>query len=197
MSIDNTLDESNLMKTYVNTFIETKELLYAYQMDNDLEYHIKQNLIKNYEGRCYKNYGFISKIYKINEIKQHQIISEDIQSSQFFGVNFTCKLYYVINGKEIICKMDKISEKLSTAINGPLKVIITLDCIDNNLSKKEVLEKGVFVRTLIRGFTFEDKSRTIIAKGYILSIATKEEIKKYYEDDINEINENELNTEII
>lgn len=197
MSIENNMEESNLMKIYVNTCIETRELLYAYQMNNDLEYHIKQNLIKNYEGKCYKNYGYIGKIYKINEIKQHQIISEDIQSSQFFGVIFTCKLYYIINSKEIICKMDKVNEKLSTAINGPLKVMITLDCIDSSLSKKAVLEKGVYIRVLIRGHTFEDKSKTIIAKGFVLNIATPEEIKQYFEDDNEEINEDEFNAEII
>ena len=197
MSIENTEEESNLMKIYVNTLIETKELLYAYQMNNDLEYHIKQNLIKNYEKKCYKNYGYISKIYKINEINQKQIISEDIQSSQFFDVVFTCKLYYVIRGKELICKIDKTTEKLSTAVNGPVIVMITMDCIDSSLSKKAVLIKGVYVRALIRGFTFEDKSKTIIAKGYILSIASPEEVKKFYDEETNEIDDDELNSEII
>ena len=133
------------MKIYVNTVLETVELLFPYQMDNEIDLHIKNNLINNYEGRCFKNYGFINKIYAILEIKQKQINSEDINSSQFFFVKFSCQLYYVIRGKEVICKMDKINEKISVAINGPLNVIITPDLINIKISNKIALVKNMFV----------------------------------------------------
>ena len=45
-------------------------------MDNKLYLHIKDNLSNKLVGRCYKNYGFIKKIYKIDEISDDLSLRE-------------------------------------------------------------------------------------------------------------------------
>ena len=121
---------NRLMKIYTDTILDTKELLNPEQMDNDITNHIKENLKNHYEKKCYKQYGYINKIYKVDKIEETIINSEDILSSQQFKVKFSCQLFFIINEREIICKMDRITPKINTAINGPVKVIIPPDLIN-------------------------------------------------------------------
>ena len=197
---------NRLMKIYIDTILDAKELLNPEQMDNDITNHIKENLKKHYEKKCYKQYGYINKIYKVNEIEETLINPEDIQSSQQFKVKFSCQLFFVINEREIICKMDRITPKLNTAINGPVKVIIPLDSINqqkfftdtNNCLRiketTELLKKDIYVRILIKGNIFSDKSNEIITRGILLDLATTEEIKQYYdiENKDEEINDYDI-----
>lgn len=185
-------EQSLLTKIYVDTILQARELLHPYQMDNDITNHIKNNLIKHYEKKCFKEYGFINKIYRINEINETKINPEDIQSGQQYNVKFSCQLFYVVKDREIICKMDKINEKISTAINGPVKVIIPPDLIDYNhffvdsnkilriKKTTELLKPNTYVKILIKGVIFSDKDKEITTKGILLNLATEEEVKNYY-----------------
>jgi DNA-directed RNA polymerase subunit E'/Rpb7 len=196
---------NRLMKIYTDTILDTKELLNPEQMDNDITNHIKENLKNHYEKKCYKQYGYINKIYKVDKIEETIINSEDILSSQQFKVKFSCQLFFIINEREIICKMDRITPKINTAINGPVKVIIPPDLINqqkfllinDSLRIKEtteLLKKDMYVKILIKGNIFSDKSNEITAKGILLDLATPEEIKEYYDVDNNddEINNYEI-----
>lgn len=196
---------NRLMKIYTDTILDTKELLNPEQMDNDVSNHIKENLKNHYEKKCYKQYGYINKIYKVDKIEETIINSEDILSSQQFKVKFSCQLFFIINEREIICKMDRITPKINTAINGPVKVIIPPDLINqqkfllinDSLRIKEtteLLKKDMYVKILIKGNIFSDKSNEITAKGILLDLATPEEIKEYYDVDNNddEINNYEI-----
>ena len=196
---------NRLMKIYTDTILDTKELLNPEQMDNDITNHIKENLKNHYEKKCYKQYGYINKIYKVDEIEETLINPEDILSSQQFKVKFSCQLFFIINEREIICKMDRITPKINTAINGPVKVIIPPDLINqqkfllinDSLRIKEtteLLKKDMYVKILIKGNIFSDKSNEITAKGILLDLATPEEIKEYYDVDNNddEINNYEI-----
>lgn len=193
---------NSLMKIYTDTILNTKELLNPEQMDNDITNHIKENLKNHYEKKCYKQYGYINKIYKIDEIEETIINPEDILSSQQFKVKFSCQLFFIINEKEIICKMDRITPKINTAINGPVKVIIPPDLI--NLDKfllindclriketTELLKKDMYVKILIKGNIFSDKSNEITAKGILLDLATQKEIKEYYDMDNKDDEDND------
>lgn len=197
---------NQLMKIYTDTILNTKELLNPDQMDNDITNHIKENLKNHYEKKCYKQYGYINKIYKVNEIEETIINPEDILSSQQFKVKFSCQLFFIINEREIICKMDRITPKINTAINGPVKIIIPPDLINPQQFFKdindclrikkttELLKKDMYVKILIKGNIFSDKGNEITAKGILLDLATPEEVKEYYDIDNkdNEINDYDI-----
>jgi len=193
---------NRLMKIYTDTIINTQELLNPEQMDNDITNHIKENLKNHYEKKCYKQYGYINKIYKVDEIEETIINPEDILSSQQFKVKFSCQIFFIINEREIICKMDKITPKINTAINGPVKVIIPPDLINQQKfvlindclrikETTELLKKDMYVKILIKGNIFSDKSNEITAKGILLDLATSEEIKEYYDMDNKDDNIND------
>jgi DNA-directed RNA polymerase subunit E'/Rpb7 len=194
---------NRLMKIYTDTILDTKELINPEQMDNDITNHIKENLKKHYEKKCYKQYGYINKIYKVNEIEETLINPEDIQSSQQFKVKFSCQLFFVINEREIICKMDRITPKFNIAINGPVKAIIPLDLINKQKfftdtydclrikETTELLKKDMYVKILINGIIFSDKNTEIVTKGILLDLATTEEIKQYYDIENNDEEKND------
>ena len=186
---------------YINTVLTAPVLLHPIQMDNNIYIHLKNNLKKQNENKCYKTFGYIENIYKIESMVEELIDMENSECSQKYVLTFSCKLYRPIINRELIVKMNKITEKISTATNGPMTVIITQNRINENKfyvgisdmnirikPKSEILTSDHYVKIYIEGMTFADKDKQIIIIGFLIDIATPEEIKNYYEN--NEIEEN-------
>jgi len=190
------MEEGGLYKGFKNVNnIECDVLLYAQQMNEDYMEHLKNNIVMELEGKCYRNYGYIKKIYAIVDKKKGIIIPENVQTSQAYKVTFSCLLYVPIVGKTIICRMDMLDDKLRTAINGPLEVVIPKNDINSNVfsitannnvyikTTHAVLKKGTFVKILIIKSMFSDRDTKIIVLGRLVDIPTHEEINDYYIDD--------------
>jgi DNA-directed RNA polymerase subunit E'/Rpb7 len=167
------------------------------QMDNKMYLHVKTNLSNKLVGKCYKNYGHISKIYKIDEISDGIIEAEDPSCSIKLVVKFSCRLCYPIRNKEIIFKINRMNKALIGGVNGPLRVIITPDKInkdkfyaDNNRNirirgSSDVIVVDMYIRVLILSSSFSDCDSNILVIGYLQDISTEEE-KKIYIEQINE-----------
>ena len=191
--IKTSIINSNVHSPYIDTSLVCPVMLFPNQMDNKLYLHIKDNLSNKLVGRCYKNYGFIKKIYKIDEISDGIIEPEDPTCSSKFIVKFSCKLCIPIKNKEIIFKIDKMNKTLIGGINGPLQAIITPDKInmekfypDNNRNirirgSSDVLVPEMFIRVLVLSSSFSDYEKTIIVIGFLQDVATEEEYKNYIE----------------
>ena len=91
--------------------------------------------------------------------------------------------------------MDKITEKISTGINGPIKVIITPNRINDKRfytgtsdmvirikPNAEILTQNHYVKIYVEGMTFADKDELIIIIGFLIDIATPDEIKNFYDN---------------
>jgi len=109
---------------YVNTYLTTKISLFANQMDNDIYKHLKENLIKKLQGKCYKSYGYISKIYKIDQILGNNIIPEDPSASVIYNVKFSCKLCKPLKNTTIIAEINKINKNIIFLTDGPIHIMI-------------------------------------------------------------------------
>lgn len=189
---------------YVNTTLITPIMVQSNQLDNKLYLHIKNNLIKKLEGRCYLTYGYIKKINKIEDISEGIVEAEDSTCGIKFIIKFNCKLCYPIKNKYLICKIDRMNKTLISAINGPIKVIITPDKInkdvfltdaDRNIRIKEkskLIEPEMFVKVLILQSTFSNYDTTIIAIGNLHDIAKDSEIETYKLDNVNISNINNI-----
>jgi DNA-directed RNA polymerase subunit E'/Rpb7 len=185
------LTSSNLHNPYVNTTLVCPVMLLPNQMDNKLYIHLKSNLTNKLEGKCYKNYGFINKIYSIEDKSEGKIEAEDPSCSSKFIVKFTCNLCLPIVNKEIICKIDRMNKALISGINGPIKIIITADKINKdkfypdanrNIRVKgtsQVIIPDIFIKVLILSRSFSDYDRNILVIGFLQEIATPEEINVY------------------
>ena len=205
---ENTLSDKTPQSPYINTTLVSNVMLNPNQMDNKFYLHLKSNLNNKLVGKCYLNYGFILNIYKLEEISEGIIEAEDPSCSAKIVVKFSCRLCFPPKNKYIICKIDRMNKALISAINGPIKVIITQDKInkehfysdaDRNIhikKTKESLSPDMIVKILILSSTFGNYDTSILSIGYLQDLATPDEIKLYNEDE-NNINRDQKNNLIL
>jgi len=176
---------------YFNTNLYTTVSLHPSQMDNDIYKHLKNNLIRKLQGKCYKSYGYIIKIYKIEERSEGKLIAEDNSASASYEVKFSCKLCKPLKNTLIICEIIQINKSIIYLKNGPIHVFI-LDnggnVNQNNFiydERKNVLlanvgnNKGVpvVIGTFVKVKVIDTKIETqrIIVLGTMESLASKKE----------------------
>jgi DNA-directed RNA polymerase subunit E'/Rpb7 len=184
-------------------------------MGNDIYKHLKENLNNKLQGKCYNKYGYISKIYKIEERSGGMLIPEDPMASAVYNVKFSCKLCRPLKGTIIICEVVTINRVLVSLRNGPINVMIfeasgtinkdnfvfdekrnvLMAYVDKNKKKGIPVVKGTFVKIKIIDVRMEDKSARVIVIGTLESIATKaeteESITTRENDDTDYINYND------
>ena len=195
--IQDNLLSSNLHNPYINTTLVCPVMLLPSQMDNKFYLHLKSNLKNKLESKCYKNYGFIKKIYSITDKSDSIVEPEDPTCSAKIIVKFNCCVYLPIIGKEIICKIDRMNKELASAINGPITAIITTDKInkDNfyidinrNIRIKgtsEIIKTDTFIKVLVLSRSFADYDKNILVIGFMQNIANQDEISKFYNSNID------------
>jgi len=187
---------------YINTKISTIATLSPAQMDNNLYNHLKENLVTKLEGHCYRDYGYIVKIYEITERRNGVIVAENPMAAASFDIKFSCRVCNPLKKKQIVCKVEKINKLLASLVNGPIRVIVTMDRINKNVffidqnrnlryrneDKSNELKAGEFVKVTILSKTFNDMDTYIMALGYLENIATDEEIKNFYSEEYDQKN---------
>jgi DNA-directed RNA polymerase subunit E'/Rpb7 len=188
---------------YIITKLRTKVMLYPEQMTNKLYLNLKDNLKKNHENRCFKNYGYITHIYSITRKKRGILEAENVTSAVLFDIEFSCRLCRPIEDMKIICRIFRVSRGLITAENGPIITII----IDSKINQKifftgndnilryrntggsSKLEIGDFVIVKVSNYEFNNKDDKIKVIGYLEDIATQEDVEQFYTnlyDDTNQ-----------
>ena len=194
----NKLITSNLHNPYKKTILSTPIMLSPDQMDNKMYIHLKANLQNKLENRCYENYGYIDKIYNIEEFSDGVIEPEDSSCSAKMEIKFSCNLFLPIVGKEIICKIKKMNKALIMGVNGPIEAVITTDKInkDNffpdvnrNIRVKgtsEIVVPTMYIRVLVISKLYSNYDKNILVIGFLQDIATQKEIDEYFEKNNNE-----------
>lgn len=183
---------------YINTKLYTTISLLPNQMNNDLYAHLKNNIIKRLENKCFRHYGYISKIYEILEKKGGMLDQENPKASAVFEIKFSCRLCIPLKNKYIVCQVDKTTQALTSVSNGPIKVILTHDRInvDNFITGRNgilirqktgvrLLARGDYVKIKIDSRKFNDRDNIIMCLGIIDSLATEDEIVQFQQDEYN------------
>ena len=183
---------------YVITELESNISLEPSQMDNNIYKNLKQNLINRLEGKCYREFGYIAKIYEIKEYSDGYITAENPKAAASFKVKFTCKLCFPLKRRQLVCKIDKSNKLLMRLVNGPINVIVTMDRINKSvffqdprtgllMTKKNdktiIVSPGTYVKVTVESRTFNDTDTIIMAMGFLDSLATDEEIKENYSNE--------------
>jgi DNA-directed RNA polymerase subunit E'/Rpb7 len=187
----------NNYSPYITTELTSSVSLDPRQMDNNIYKNLKNNLIKRFEGKCFKDYGFINKIYDVTKYSDGYVVAENPKSAARFYITFTCKLCYPLLKKQIICKIDKANRLIMRLNNGPINVLVTTkDRINKNIffvdtktgnlmakkdGKSVTITIGSYVKVTIESRQFNDQDTMIMAMGFLEDIATDEEVKKSYE----------------
>jgi DNA-directed RNA polymerase subunit E'/Rpb7 len=180
---------------YFNTYLYSNVSLHPSQMCNGIMSNLKDNLIKKLQNKCYKSFGFISKIYNIKITKNGIIVPEDTSSSALFEVKFSCKLCKPILSMEIVCEIVNIIKHTIYLKNGPIEAVVCVKSetealninLDNFILKNnDVLEKinkhnakllrpGKHVVIKITKIQYKDKMPHIRVEGFLERVATESE----------------------
>lgn len=181
---------------FINTMLYTTIALHPSQLNNQIYSNLKQNLIRTLEKKCYKDYGYICKIYEILERDNGIIVPEDITSSVSFKIKFSCRLCHPLENTQIICKVNQISDTFISLIRDPIHVIVTTDRINKNIFHHDtndkkikmnigntVLEPNTFVKVTIVAKTFIHKDRKILAVGILDDVASDNDVENFYSEE--------------
>ena len=183
--------KGELISPYSVQELECRVPLYPYQMDNNIYINLKNNLIRMIEGKCNK-YGYIQKIYKITDYSTGNLEPENLSGSAIYNIKYLANVCIAITKSKIIVKIDKLANDLILGINGPIKCIIKLRDINNNIfnitngnsvqhkESNKILTINDYIKITIMSHAFHAGEISVPVMGYIDDIPTIEEIKTYF-----------------
>lgn len=178
---------------YFNTELYCRVGLYPNQMDNDIYKNLKQNVIKKYQGKCYKSYGLIVKVHKISERSEGKLIPEDASASAHYNVKFSCRLCKPLINSLIVCEVIGISKSIIYLKNGKIDIFVLdskNDVNPNNFvyderrnalianignNKGKPVENGDFLKVKVLGVKIEHGVNKIVVIGSLESLASEKE----------------------
>ena len=182
---------------YTNKTSMAPVMLEPLQLDNDLEYHIKNNLKILHEGKIFKDYGYISKIHKIESYSKPIIEAENFSCSAITKVNFSFEICVPVVNRYIICKIDEVVKELIKCSNGNILSLINSNRINQDVFYKDqnrnfrikdennsFLAENMFVKIFVLGNKINYKEQ-ILAIGTLENIATEDKVKQYYYNNKN------------
>ena len=183
---------------YINTRLYSKVTILPNQMNNDIYSHMKSNLIKRLEGKCYRNYGFITKIYEILERSDANMEPENPMAAAVYKVKYSCRLCIPLKDKYIICKVERTIPMLTSLSNGPIRIIVTNDRINKenfmigkngilvkSATGSKTLDPGDHVKVRIDARKFNDSDSIIMCMGVLEAMASLEESSRFASDEYN------------
>jgi DNA-directed RNA polymerase subunit E'/Rpb7 len=179
---------SELVNPYKNTIFYTRVKLLPYQMNNELYINLKNNLKKKVERKCNK-YGYVNKVLKILTYSDGTINPEDFEASAVFNIKYSANTCIPIENTKIIVKIEKMNNMAILARNGPINVVLKYDKISPKfkvvqgtiLHNNKQVKAGDYLIISILAKRFYNKDTFISVYGFIDDVPTEEQIKKYYE----------------
>lgn len=104
-------------------------------LDNNIDENIKNEVIDNYNNKCYNDYGYIDGIYKIADIGNRGVIQrEDPTSSGLYTVDIVCRMLVPIPQHLIYSHITGINERMIVAKTGQMTIMI----YENNINKNNI-----------------------------------------------------------
>jgi DNA-directed RNA polymerase subunit E'/Rpb7 len=184
---------------YITTYLSSTVRVLPREMDNNIRKYIKTNLEKEHTGKCFNDYGYISKIHEIEIIGDGLLIPEDPMCCASYDVRFLCTLCRPLQNSTLVAKITGMSEQLMILSYGPLEIIVkTINSINKNLfvynqnlqrwtykksddkntQKFIILKNDSYLKVKILSKKIINKTKQIICMGFIEDIATDKEIEK-------------------
>ena len=195
----------NIVSPYKDIEQFTKIMIQPSQINSDIRNNMKMNLKKKVEKKCNKN-GFIDEVYKIISFEDGVMPPENLSGNIIFNIRYHCRLCLPVEDSVIIGNIKTINQELIIATNGPIFIFIPKENIDTNIwdienfslrKSNEKLQLNSFVKIKILNKRINQNDYQIKSIGYLLDFATKDEVKQYYGNVIEEVDEDEESNFII
>jgi len=198
---------NELSSPYNDRELYSKVCIKPYQINNDLYLNLKNNLKKNKEKKC-NEYGYITKIYKILDFTDGEIIPENLDGSAIYNVKFSCRLCLPKIKQKIICKVAFINKLFVKTINGPI-ISVTLvkseevsnNFTINNLNEiehvktKSKLKPNDNVILIVKGVKFESRDQKIVLNSILYDIPSEDEVNKFFNENFESEKIEEINND--
>lgn len=183
---------------YITTLLTSTINLHPKQMNNQIYKNLKENLTQKLEKKCFKNYGYISKVIELVEYSDGVLVPENPTSSATFSVKFSCVLCNPLKKSQIVAKIEKMNNTLINLRNGPITIIVTMDRINRDIfyqenrtnkliakkgDDKEEVTSGKYMVVSIEKKLFSDMDQIITVIGELVRPATNDEISKSFRDE--------------
>ena len=187
---------------YFVTNLNVNTVVYPNQINNEIRNNIKSNINKKLKNKCFKNFGYITDIFSIQEkIQDGFLIPEDSSASIHYNINFKAKLCNPIINSNICARIEGINKHMIMCKNGPINIVITSENINNDKftynssknvyfpldeKKKEIktpLIEGTFIICKILNKRIIDQEKNIIVLGKLENIPTNNIIKSCIDND--------------
>lgn len=186
---------TSIATPYLDSELYSRILIRPQQINNDIYISLKNNLKKKVEKKCNK-YGYITKVYKILDFSEGEVVPENFDSSIVYNVKFSCRICLPVTDSTIVCKVDLLNKSLVKASNGPIVCIIGINYINNNnftINNKgeivanknnKVIESDDYILVSIKGANFFPGDERIVILGALDNIANEEQVKEFYKENL-------------
>ena len=184
---------SEIVCPYFDSELFSRVIIYPNQIDNDIYINLKNNLKKKVEKKCNK-YGYITKVYKILDLSEGEVIPENFDASITYDVKFSCRICLPTINQIIICKVELFNKSLIKATNGPIICIIS----NNNINTEKfimnndgdyvhksnaIIKTGTLVSIKINALNFYAGDERILLLGLLDDIPSTSEINECYNNE--------------
>jgi DNA-directed RNA polymerase subunit E'/Rpb7 len=181
--------EMPCVKPYRLITQKTRISIESFHMNSDIENNMKNILIEKVEKKCNK-YGYVDTVYRIIKYSECVMPPENLNGCAISFVTYHCKLCIPIENTIIIGIIKVISQELIVATNGPLMIFIPKENIDTNIwdipdnyinkktKKRLLIDDYIKIQIMAKRINQNDIQIKII--GYLINLASQEEIDTYY-----------------
>ena len=180
-----------LVLPIVNTTLSTRVSLFPMQMNNEIYYHLKQNVEKKVQGKC-NEFGYVIKVLKIEDYNDGVIDAENFTGSAVYNIRYLASLCVPVEKTQIIVKIENINNAIILGLHGPISCVITPDKINTELFTNEIgkyyirkqeLKKGDLVKITILSKKLY-KNDIMISLGFLDDMATQDEQDNFYKPEL-------------
>lgn len=182
-----------IINPYKIVTLETKISIYAYQLDENIDNAILNNLIKKVKGKNYEHYYVIDviEIVNYNDLTYNgQIYIDDQLCLPVYKVKYNAKICMPQMNVEILGKFQAFQAGYMHFKNGPLDIIVTNKYntskfkINNDelyVGDKVVTHDTICKLEILNHLIFNGQ-KEIVCIGALNDIASNDEINEYGEN---------------
>ena len=175
-----------------------------YHMNSNIENNMTDIVKENVEKKC-NEVGYVDTVYRILKYSEGIMPPENLNGCAIYDITYHCKICIPIEKTIIVGIIKVISQELIVATNGPLMIFIPKENIDTNAwdipdnyvnkktKKKLMIDDYIKIQIMAKRINQNDIQIKII--GYLIDIASPEDVDKYYGSQITTKITNDTNSD--
>jgi DNA-directed RNA polymerase subunit E'/Rpb7 len=187
------MSENNLVIPIVNTTLSTRVSLFPHQMNNDIYYNLKYNIIQKVQGKC-NEFGYVIKVLKIENYNDGVIDAENFTGSAVYNIRYLASLCVPVEKTQILAKIENINNAIILTTHGPISCVITPEKINTqlftielgkyiyNTTKQELTKNDIIKITILSKKLY--KNDIMISLGFLDDIASQDEKDNFYKPEL-------------